>query len=339
MEEKAKRIEYIDLLRILSALAVVFLHVSAQNWSIFKVETLAWDICNLYDSLVRWAVPVFVMISGTLLLSKEYKLKDLYFRKILRIITAFIFWSFIYVLLFHQDLSKMQMIQNFLIGHHHMWFLFMICGLYMLVPFLKKISSSKKLTEYYIILSIIFTGILPLISNILLDFNFFYIGNAINYNLSKVGLLFGYTGYFLLGYYLKENDISKNKRKIIYILGIFGYIFTTLMTRITSLRYGRANIAYYNELYLNVFLEAIAVFVFAKYNFKTNKIINGIAKCCFGIYLVHVIFLNKLAEFGLNTGSFNALISIPAISILVFVLSLLSSWIINKIPILKKYIV
>lgn len=339
MEEKNKRIEYIDLLRILSALAVIFIHVSAQNWSIFKVETLAWDICNIYDSFVRWAVPVFVMISGSLLLSKEYTLKDLYFRKILQIVIAFLFWSILYVLLFHEGLSKKQMAHNIITGNYHMWFLFMICGLYMLVPFLKMISSSKKLTEYYIILSIVFTYTIPLISNILLDFNFVYLSDAISYDISKLSLLFGYTSYFLLGYYLKEHDISKNRRKIIYALGIFGFIFTVLMTRITSLRYGIANISYYNELYLNVFLQALAVFVFAKYNFKTNKFINNIAKSCFGIYLVHMIFLNKLEEFGLNTGSFNALISIPAISILVFILSLIVSWILNKIPILKKYIV
>lgn len=61
-----QRIAYFDVLRILATFAVIVLHLSAQHWADTDVHTRAWQAFNLYDSAVRWAVPVFVMISGSL---------------------------------------------------------------------------------------------------------------------------------------------------------------------------------------------------------------------------------------------------------------------------------
>ena len=73
MEKKIEnRIEYLDLLRIIAIFGVVVLHVAAQNWVKEFTNVFNWNVYNVYDSLVRWTVPVFVMISGTLFLSKEY---------------------------------------------------------------------------------------------------------------------------------------------------------------------------------------------------------------------------------------------------------------------------
>ena len=64
-----QRIAYFDVLRILATFAVIVLHLSAQHWADTDVYSRAWQAFNLYDSAVRWAVPVFVMISGALFLS------------------------------------------------------------------------------------------------------------------------------------------------------------------------------------------------------------------------------------------------------------------------------
>lgn len=61
-----KRITYLDYLKVFATFAVIILHVVAQNWYITDVNSFGWKTLNVYSSMVRWAVPVFVMISGSL---------------------------------------------------------------------------------------------------------------------------------------------------------------------------------------------------------------------------------------------------------------------------------
>lgn len=62
------RIYYLDCLRVVAIISVIIIYVSAQNWYTTDVSSFAWQFFNLTDSLVRWAVPLFVMISGVVVL-------------------------------------------------------------------------------------------------------------------------------------------------------------------------------------------------------------------------------------------------------------------------------
>ena len=55
---------YFDWLRVLATFGVMVLHVAAQNWLSVGIESFEWNAFNFYDSLERWTVPVFVMVSG-----------------------------------------------------------------------------------------------------------------------------------------------------------------------------------------------------------------------------------------------------------------------------------
>ena len=87
-----KRNLYLDYLRIMATVAVITLHVAAQNWSNVNITSYEWKVFNIVDSAVRWGVPIFVMISGALMLDNDRVLsvKKLYGQKILRIIIAFV---------------------------------------------------------------------------------------------------------------------------------------------------------------------------------------------------------------------------------------------------------
>lgn len=80
---------YCDYLRLVATFSVVVLHVSAWNWYSTDVNSLEWQSFNFYDSVVRWAVPIFVMISGSLFLSREIPVKKIYSKYILRMAVAF----------------------------------------------------------------------------------------------------------------------------------------------------------------------------------------------------------------------------------------------------------
>ena len=94
------RLVYLDLLRIMSVVMMVTLHISGVGMRA-DIGSFDWHVCNIYDGLTHICVPVFIMISGAFLLDpeREYSIKKLYKVKILRIATAFVFWSAFYAVI------------------------------------------------------------------------------------------------------------------------------------------------------------------------------------------------------------------------------------------------
>ena len=94
------RVAYADLLRSFATLAVIVLHLAGSQLGSVSVGSPDWDVFNLYDGLVRWCVPVFVMLSGMFLLDpkRSLPLPKLLFHNALRIFIALLFWGGIYAL-------------------------------------------------------------------------------------------------------------------------------------------------------------------------------------------------------------------------------------------------
>ena len=92
-----------DIIRIVAVFAVIVLHTGVEHFYRIDTRSATWQGCNLYESLVRFCVPVFIMVSGRFLLDpdREYTLKKLYGVKILRLATAYLFWSAFYVLAYY----------------------------------------------------------------------------------------------------------------------------------------------------------------------------------------------------------------------------------------------
>ncbi len=95
MKEYKRNYAY-DYLRILASFGVIILHLAAQMYHAINIYSSEWQTLNFYDSIVRWTVPVFVMISGSLFLSKDVPIKKIYLHYIPRLAAAYIFWSMVY---------------------------------------------------------------------------------------------------------------------------------------------------------------------------------------------------------------------------------------------------
>ncbi|MBR5418948.1 acyltransferase family protein [Candidatus Saccharibacteria bacterium] len=338
------RIAYFDYLRVAAIVAVVFLHVAANKWYSTDVNGFAWQTFNIYDSIARWGVSIFVMISGALFLSKETPTKILYKKHILRLLIAFLVWSIIYALINGKSFDIPGLV-SVIKGHYHMWFIPMIIGLYMCVPLLKPIVKKTETTKYFLFLSLIFAFIIPEATRLISvfgDSTINKIAGAASSWISDMHLdmILGYTSIFVLGYYLHEKQLEKKHRLWIYVGGVIGAIATIMLSVAASLKAQKA-VGFYGNFTLNVLLEAIAVFTWFKYrDFKNNKVISGLSKLSFGVYLVHPLVLQKLSQWtGLTTRSFNAVLSVPTIVGIVLLVSFSISAILKCIPIVKKYIV
>ena len=98
---KSERVIFLDSLRVIAIIAVIILHSAASQWYITPVNSLNWQILNIYNSLVRWCVPMFLMISGVFFLdpNKNISKKDIFYKYIKRILIALIFWGLLYGLI------------------------------------------------------------------------------------------------------------------------------------------------------------------------------------------------------------------------------------------------
>ncbi len=346
-----KRVLYLDALRVVSTIGVIVLHTAAGNFKKVPIDSFAWHTFNIFDSLVRFCVPVFVMISGALFLDPEREVptKRLFTKNIMRITTAYIFWSFIYVvfpklpaLIISREISFDGFWRSFIFGYSHLWFMFMIFGLYLATPILRKITTDKKTVEYFLILSFLFTFVLNLLKLIP------KISDDVGQIAEKIGLdvVSGYSGYFVLGYYLQLIDFSEKKRKIIYGLGILGTIATIAGTAVWSMYTDEAIGKLYDYLMPNVYLQSVAVFIFFKYRIsKINwrdreiKVITELSKLSFGIYLSHELVNIVLKRLDITTLSYNPVLAVICNSLIVFFVSLTATYILNKIPYVNKYLI
>lgn len=141
------RIFYLDLLKGVSIFFVVLLHTAALGLSMSDIGSVVWEVRNVTDSLCRFVVPVFVMISGTLLLNnnRQYHL----FKSVKRLIIPLLLWSMLYSFMavtYQYRMISFESVTAFLrltfLTPTHNWFLYMLIGIYLTVPLLRPIITN-----------------------------------------------------------------------------------------------------------------------------------------------------------------------------------------------------
>ena len=340
-----KRIIYFDYLRLIATFAVVIIHVSGQNWSAVDVNSMDWSLFNFFNSIVRWGVPMFVLISGALFLDLDVSVKMIYRSLVPRMMITFFLWSALYII-FSRD-EELPLITQFLTGHFHMWFVLMIAGLYMCIPVFQRIASDEKGLKYFLLLAFIFNFFVPWAVRIMQDLGpEFLVARAgeINSDITYMGIqvFLGYSFYYLAGYYLKKTELSARARGAIYALGILGFVLTIFLNQIVAWKMQAPCNRYYNDANVNVCLETIAIFVWFQYhpvkNEKLNALVVKLSGYTFGIYLVHPMIMENLSKrLEIHTLCLNPILSVPALGVLIFLLALAITFVLKHIPIFKKY--
>ena len=359
-EQTKTRIAYLDHLRILATFAVVLLHAAASVWGHVPAGSAQWQAYNVYDSLVRWCVPVFVMISGALFLRKdEIPFKELLYKYILRLVVAFFVWSFVYYLFDGDSIlgqlkgltesGRAARVISIITGHHHLWFLPMMAGLYLCLPILRQIVANPKTARYFLILSAVFWGVIPELVTLIRDFCNVNVvlsfTEAFNGKVDEMSLnmLLGYPFYFVLGYELSVTELGPKSRRGIYLGGILGFLFTVIMEILLVTGTGAYLGNYYNYSFASIAIQAVAVFELYKTRAFAgtgiNRIAGKISGLCFGVYLTHLLFLEPIAQDEENIMIQYPVAGILAVVLLVTVCSYALSALLHLIPGVKKYLV
>lgn len=339
MPEK-KRIYYFDALRGLAIIGVVILHVSITAPTAFTEDHFLWWVTVSYKTIFSWAVLVFFMISGALLLSKQESISSIFTKRLPKLLIPFLFWNLVYAILdsiVNKDHTILFNLYRSLSGPiiYHFWFLYILIGLYIITPFLRVflISAKRKDLEFFLLLSLITNSLIPFIEKF---------GN-IEVGL-HIPLVTGYVGYYMLGYYLNNYDISSSVKRLSYLLGLVSLPVILLSTYFLTSQTGQNNYFFLEPLSITVFFLTLAIFLlFKEMSFPKNNFIPRLAskidinRVCFGIFFAHVAVLGIL-EGGKLGFKLNENITNPIFGVLInsFVILILCFSFFYTLELLKK---
>lgn len=351
---------HLEIMRIFAAFFVIFNHVGVElgdGYLLFASKPIGslqmW--CYLVVSVFcRFNVPLFLAISGALMLGRPCESFQKNLVRILKTAMILLIWSIAY---YAYDIYKTQenfILKDFLVKlystqtKYHLWYLYLHLALLITLPFLKGMVQNldDKLFYYMFGIAVFFDGILPSIEYLVNKGTITLNGNLKISWLVNQGFLYPCLGYFMQN----RLDIQKYKKylPLLWIFNVLGISASCYMT-------------YYKGMYTALLRETtfhssfrvincVVVFItirclFEKANLPNilNKIIISVGKCTFGIYLLHPFILEQrffqtcsqylLQRTGINDMAVYFMLCFITMAICYIIILLLS-----KIPILKKLV-
>lgn len=345
MRERKINIEFI---RLFAAFMTVMIHVSNFYINHFgKISALDFFASVTYNSLSRICVPLFFMVSGIFLVKQEFN-KRKYLERIIRFAVILLVWSVVYYLfengLDFDSLGEVLVSSIFNANQtsRHLWFLYAIIGIYIALPFIS--NMCKNLTPYqenlFLILWFGFSGLIVVavpLARLVTKTNI-----DVSYPIPIVNSTY-YLGYFIGGHILYERFKHTKADKKKNLLCLAGYLVPTLVNIFLMYFVSVTNGEFFEPLtwYRSAFIAiaAFSVFIFVVINddkIKSRHILK-ISRYSFGIYLMHMIIFKLIVE-RVDILNWSPIIAIPLLTAVVYLVSLLCSIILSKIPILKRLI-
>lgn len=342
-QSSEKHIYYFDLLRTVAIFFVAIIHCTATYFVTLSPESRSWLVADFFESISRWAVPVFIMISGALHLSKDRDINTFFRKNVLKILIILFSWNIIYGIVgLINGSSWSDFIYSVIGGHYHLWFLYMLLGLYILTPFIKPFLDDPKRLKLFLLISFIFGIALPELMDILatLPWHLNSAESGFNHALNLVGFgkIIGYSFYYVLGYYLHHKIFSKKEQKRIYLASLVGLLITFFATWCLSVVISSPTTIFLKDLTINNALMSIGIFTVAKYYASNNKVsglLIQISKYSLGIYVVHALLLENLF---IHLPTLPILLEIPIVAVLCFLACLITVFCLRKIPFLRKIV-
>ena len=319
---------YITLLSVISAVAVVIIHVNSDCFGNLGSDNRYWFGANIIECIVYFAVPIFFMISGATLIDyrDRYSTKEYFIKRIKKTALPYLVWtavSIIYFVLINRinisEINLRYLIERFISPTWVYWFFAPLFIAYCIIPLLSLVPKEKRriIFFYLAVLSFISNSVIPFIQNSVYFFNFknpFIVGGE-------------YTFYVLAGYWLRNFKLDRKKSmnagKLIDIFKGYNNVPCVLYS-------------------LGIFL------LFKNYGNKLmskflNKPVNFLAKYTFGIYLIHMYFVDMLPKFigylGMNdAGVVNSPLYRLAAVLIIIPVCILIIFLLRKIPAIRHIV-
>ena len=367
-------IVWLDVLRLIAILLVIAVHCTdpfnASPESRADPEFNFWG--SVYGSALRACVPLFVMMTGFLLLPVKQTMPAFYRKRIPRVFFPFLIWSVLFDLApwfiqavggsaelvtrffpwepnpsasLGDALQTIAMIPlTFTVYATPMWYIYALIGLYLYLPiFSVWVERASRREKRFFLLLWFVSLFIPYLTEFVSRYHF----GTCSWNAFGTFYYFaGFNGYLLLGHYLgKGNDWSVGKTLSVAVpLFLVGYFVTLVGFRhMTS----DPNVSeegmelFFTYCSPNVALMAIAVFLLVqKVNVTSLSIRRALAnltRCGFGLYCVHYFFVGPSYMFAQWLGTPVPFL-VPVSMLFTFVCAWVFAFGISKLP-GAKYII
>lgn len=326
----AKRVFYFDLLRCVAAIAVIAIHVLAPyRHELGLIAFSDWFSAIVINSASRWAVPVFIMISGALMLSdsRPFELKTYTLRRVSKVVVPFLVWSVFYAYfsgwssngydsaLFAASLFDIVHTETY----YHLGFFYYFIPLYLVIPFLQLLVRNVDNAGLIVLcaLWILSTGL---------------------YLFQIDGLwsnsLWLYSGYLILGYLLHQYaDQIKSYFVVVLLFGLFCISVSIMMVADMSLNEGAYRVGRWlsyktlNTVVASSMIFLLCCYLAPKISVSMQIVVSFVSKYSLGIYIIHPVILWPMKTLGWHHG--NPLVIIPIWIGISFCGALLISWVIS----------
>lgn len=307
---------HLDVLRIIAIWMVVYTHTWKMGYTLFteKTDSRFFWIYISFSIFIKCAVPIFWMVSGALLLSKEETLKELFRKRIAKYFMVLVGFSLMqYYYLSYKgevtDISILNFGEKFYSDCMAIayWYLYAYLGYLLMLPFIRKLAKGMKKAEYIYLFATytFFFGVIPLIE-------YFVFHNQIHL-----------TGYFqipiitascivypLLGYYV-ENKMKILQEKKLLIFSVVSLISIFLIAYLTREKCIMEQD--WKDTHVDTFFNYLLIFptftlygwikwLFEKISVKdeTKSILFSLGKCTLGIMLIENILRDALISWYTN---------------------------------------
>ena len=342
---------YISYIRAVACIGIVFLHTFTMCTVAFPdmIKEDSGTVFFLVPYLMMWAVPCFVMVTGALLLERSKditygKVFKKYIPRVLRaLILCVIIFRFLDIWMNKESFSTAvfgDILKKLYTGKSwaHLWYLYLIIGLYLLMPAFKKITDNLETKELMIlcVIYMIFVSVVPLLNDATEVTTGFYITtNSI------------FPAYLMIGHMIDSERVTV-RRSVSVILTVIGFIGIAALEyykAFTESEFVKNTLDKYlgSYAFIPVIILSIGVFSLFKNSASSegkeksgNNIIGrwllSVDKCSFGVYLIHLVFLRyvfKCTEF--KPYERNGVLMTTGLAVAVFVCSYLCVWIFNFI--------
>lgn len=220
----SERAVWVDWMRVLACLMVMVVHSTEPFYlggqgSLILTQSDAWWV-SFFDSFVRACVPLFVVASSYLQFPLHYPTGEFLRRRALRVLVPFAVWSVLYAMVWGEPVQNIHdLLLNFNYAAGHLWFVYMLFGLYLLMPLLSPWAErvGKRELQFYLLLCFL-TTLIPFVRSLAggtppVIYGPSGIPNPAQYPLwgeaswNAYGVFYhlsGFVGYLLLGLYLRR---------------------------------------------------------------------------------------------------------------------------------------
>jgi len=338
--------DYLTLLSVLSAVAVLILHTNGCFWE-FSATERYWATANVIESVCYFAVPIFLMISSITLIdfNERYTLKEFFIKRFNKAFIPFVSWSIICMIyqmymgkIKVYDLSVRFVIQGIFDNSFVsiFWFFNSLFLIYLCMPLFSAVSKSNRRNTFkYLVLSALVLNVIYPLANAVFSFGIYIPLN--------IAVVLGALLWIPMGWLLDNTEFNRREKIGIYVAALFGLMLHIVGTYVLSVKAGNIVDTFKGYENLPCILYSSGIFVLAKDIEKKimvgrfKRFIVWLGRYTFPIYLMQFILLDYVNNELLFIDTHSIIYRLGApfvmIPIIIFVTFLL-----RKIPIINRIV-